>query len=152
MLFGFEISLISMLCKASHHSYDIFCLFWGFQMQAVLWYLDSTCTWLKWCAEFYPYPSRTRLPQTKHSLHALKAPAPGVAQFDCFSLSQDKCCMNGPEDTAQLPMEVPGASRNWLPPVKKAHFVAGKYGGAALHILGAAAEQSVRTSRRSSRV
>ena len=42
---------------------------------------------------------------------------------------------------------VPCASRNWLPTVKKAHFVAGEYGDTTLRIKGPAVGQRDSTSR-----
>ena len=42
---------------------------------------------------------------------------------------------------------LPGASRNWLPTVKKAHFVAGEYENSTLRIQGPAVGQRDRTSR-----
>ncbi len=57
-LSGFEISLMHMPNKASQHSYDVFFVARGFQMQAVRCSQDGKCSLAR-------YPSRTRLPQAK---------------------------------------------------------------------------------------
>jgi hypothetical protein len=72
--------------------------------------------------------------------HALEALTHRGAPFDSFSRSQ------GPPPKQELhewsqssphshQLRVPGASRNLLASVKKAHFVAGEYGLATLRIL-----------------
>jgi hypothetical protein len=53
----------------------------------------------------------------------------------------------GSEFTSQLPVEGAGSSRNQLPPVTKANFMAGEYGGVTLRIYGAAVGPRSRTSR-----
>ncbi len=87
--------------KASYHSYDVFFVARGFQMQAVRCSQDGTCTWLQLGADLAHYPSLTRFPRTKKFLqtgsmtvsqHAKKASTPTSssrgAQFDSFSRSQ----------------------------------------------------------------
>ncbi len=68
------------------------------------------------------------------SQHAQKALDPGVAHFDSFSLSQEpspRWVLHEWGQRAQHSywLREPGASRNWPLPLKKAHFVAGEYGG-----------------------
>jgi hypothetical protein len=63
------------------------------------------------------------------SQHASKASIPGGAQFDSFSLSQGHSPQQELHEWGQNSLHnyrrmVAGASRNWLPLVDKAHFVA----------------------------
>jgi hypothetical protein len=86
------------------------------------------------------------------SQHARKTQAPGVAQFDSFSLSQGPSSRRvlhevgpnfSPKDIAQCYWwRVPS-------PGKMAHYVAGEYGGAALRLgtHGATVGQRDRTKR-----
>ncbi len=72
--------------------------------------------------------------------HARKALILRGAQFDSFSLSQGLLPEQELHEWSQNSQHsylwrVPGASRNWLPSVKKAHFVAGGP-GATLCIYG----------------
>ncbi len=71
------------------------------------------------------------------SQHALKAPAPGVTQFDSLPVAEafarTSVAWMGPEDITQLPVE-DARGRNWLPPLKKALFVAREYGGTTQRI------------------
>ncbi len=56
---GFEISLMRMPYKpykALQHSYDVFFVARGFQMQAVRCTQDGMCTWFQLGAEFGPLP------------------------------------------------------------------------------------------------
>ncbi len=55
-------------------------------------------------------------------------------------LHDNKSCSNGGSSP------VPGASRNRLASDKKAHFVAGEYGGANLRVYGDGVGQKGRTS------
>jgi hypothetical protein len=84
------------------------------------------------------------------SQHDREASTPRGAQFDSFSRSQ------GPPQNQELHgwspssphshrWRVPGLSRNRLASVKKAHFVAGEYGGATLRIYGVAVGPRGRT-------
>jgi hypothetical protein len=160
-LSGFEISLMCMPCKASQHSYDVWSVARGFQMQAVRCYLDGTCTRLQIGAEFGPLPQQDQASAVKVFLHtcsmtvfqhALKASTPGGAQFDSFILSQRPSPQQelhewGQSSPHSYRWRLPGASKNRLPTVKMAHFVAGEYGGAFLRIYGAAVGPRGRTSR-----
>ncbi len=83
---------------------------------------------------------------------ARKASTPRGAQFDSFSRSQGplpKQELHGWSQSSPHShrWRVPGASRNRLASVKKAHNVAGEYGGATLRIYGAAVGPRGRTSR-----
>jgi hypothetical protein len=84
------------------------------------------------------------------SQHVWKASTPRGAQFDSFSQgTPPKRELHGWSQSSPHShwWRVPGASRNRLASVKKAHFVAGEYGGATLRIYGAAVGPRGRTSR-----
>ncbi len=134
-----EMSLMLMPYKASHHSYGVFLVARGFQMQAMRCTQDGTCTCLQLGAEFGPLlqPDQTSADYTilptgsmAVSQHDRKASTPRGAQFDSFSRSQgppQKQESHGwsPSSPHSHSWRVPGASRNWLASVKKADFVAG---------------------------
>ena len=80
-----------------------------------------------------------------------KASTARGAQYDSFSQSQgppQKQELHGwsPSSPHSHRWRVPGLSRNRLASVKKAHFVAGEYGGATLRIYGVAVGPRGRTS------
>ncbi len=104
------------------------------------------------------YPSWTMLQQTKYFCIQALCKSQNVPQharkrhpLDALNSIVSACPRDfrhkrvGPAFTTQ----VPGASRNWLPPVEKAQFVAGGYGGATLRhgIYGATVGQRDHTSR-----
>jgi hypothetical protein len=86
------------------------------------------------------------------SQYTRKASAPRGAQFDSFRRSQGPLPKQELQGWSQSSphshrWRVPGALRNRLASVAKAHFVDVEYGGATLRIYGAAVWPRGRTSR-----
>jgi hypothetical protein len=147
--------------KASQHSYGVFFVARGFQMQAVRCTQDGTCKRLQLGAEFGPLPQPDQASTDEIILHTCsmavsqhdpKARALKALNSDSFSRSQrppQKQELHGlsPSSPHSHRWRVPGLSRNRPSSVKKAHFVAGEYGGATLRIYGVAVGPRGRTYR-----
>jgi hypothetical protein len=82
------------------------------------------------------------MPGKPRALEALNS----IGSASPRDLPRHKSCTDGVRvDRTVTSAEVPGASRNRLASVKKAHYVAGESGGATLRIYGAAVGPRGRT-------